>query len=218
MKAIKNIESLQLIFEAESHLWQKDIYDKTGVILTFLGKSAILFSNCGYIDLDLDAEYKYVSGEDKTDYCEITCVDEIIEYILSMESYFRILKNESFGEFTKAELFWAIYSRVINAPQNKGESGECDWRLHSIHQYNGHTVINMDLIGCDDCEFWIDITSGMSLNEALDLFVKEMNSFIDNIPGVSTCGLYEEKAKIPQNYNELMSKSIPGNDFAWLIN
>ena len=53
MEAIKNIAELKEIFEAENPKWQEAIYDKTGIILLLREKDGVLFSNCGYIDLNV---------------------------------------------------------------------------------------------------------------------------------------------------------------------
>ena len=55
-----------------------------------------------------------------------------------MESYQDYLKDVSLGEFTKTELFWAIYSKVITAEENVRRidgTTEQDWGLYRIGEY-----------------------------------------------------------------------------------
>ena len=176
MKPISNMDKLICVLSAEDPSWQEKVYSQTGVIPVL--KRGVLFSNCGYIDLDSDAEYHYVSGEDRTEYCEINSVSKFVEYILQMESYQEFLVDISLGRFTKADLFWAVYSTIINPVENRldaDSSNDAEWGLYSIRFYQEHLELNMAVIACGPADLWIDVDEKTELQEALNHIVEQMN-------------------------------------------
>lgn len=205
MKPISNMDKLICVLSTEDPLWQEKVYAQTGVIPVL--KRGVLFSNCGYIDLDSDAEYHYVSGEDRTEYCEINSVSEFVEYILQMESYQEFLVDISLGRFTKADLFWAVYSTIINPVENQlhtDGSIEAEWGLYSIHFYQERLELNMAVIACDQVDICVDYNPNASLQEVLKLIVKEMNKCtedIDHIPQQRVHMKFLQKK--PATYEEL---------------
>lgn len=73
-----------------------------------------------------------------------------------MESYNEFLCGISYGEFTKSELFWAIYARVISPLDNQRRPDGSiyqDWGLFSIGSYQEHIDSYMALVDYDSCEF-----------------------------------------------------------------
>lgn len=226
MKAIKNIESLPGLLLTEDPYWQAKIYEQTGVIAVLHGQDSVLLSNCGYIDLDTDAVYRYVKGEDLTDYCTINSVKEFADYILRMESYQERLANKSLGRFSKAELFSAVYAKIIGAEENLRRSdgtSHKDWSLSGIssyyyeHKNESEIVLHMSLIEYDSAEIWIPEDENRELRDFLELLVKELNSTTNDIEDIPEYCVWQEKSvHIPQTYNELKAWLQPGGLFDWL--
>ena len=222
MKAILNIDKLPCVLSEETPLWQERVYSRTGVIPVFCpkNKSAVLFSNCGFIDLDWDAEYCSVSGEDQTEYCEIKSVSDLVEYILQMESYQEFLVDVPLGQFSKADLFWAVYSTIINPAENqlhKDGSVYSEWGLYSAHFYQKHLELNMAVIACDLADIWVDHDEKRSLRETLELIAKEMSRYSDVMEDIPQQQVFMERIKSkPATYAELKKELGPGGEFAWL--
>ena len=226
MKAIRNQKELKSLLEAEDINWQEIVFNQTGVIVLFSDTDATLVSNCGYIDLDADAEYRYVYGEDKTEYCVISSINELIKYIIQMESYQDYLKDVSLGKFKKSELFWAIYSKVITAEENVRRidgTTEQDWGLYRIGEYYYSTkdenviTLDMALIAYDSCEIWLSRNDNLSLNDYLNLLTAELNSTTETIEEIPVYRVCQNKVTmVPKTYAELKSIVQPGGTFDWL--
>ena len=217
MKAIRNSEHLLEILSNESENWQEIIFNKTNVIL-LLNKNPILFGNCGYIDLDMDSEYRYISKVDETEYIEIHSIRDIIDYILNMPSYHKYLKDISYGEYTKSELFWAIYDRVIFAPQNlklKSVIGETLYGLYTISEYNGELELDMAVVDRD--AVCLSLPLGLTLNETLNSLVKKLNECAVDIEEPLYTNRVENDVRVPKSYEELLKKLENGAEFAWLL-
>ena len=213
MKAILNLDELPRVLSEEDPFWQEKLDASTGVIPVL--KHGTLFSNCGYIDIDSDAEYCYVSGEDRTEYCEINSISEFVEYILQMESYQEFLVDVPLGQFTKADLFWAVYSTIINPVENRldaDSTNAAEWGLYSIHFYQEHLELNMAVIACSPADLWIDIDEETELPEALNRIVEQMN--IENLPKQKVFMDYLKKK--PTTFEGLKKELEPGGQFAWL--
>lgn len=226
MKAIKNYKELKQLLETENSNWQEIIYDQTGTIVLFSNNDATLISNCGYIDLDADAEYRSVSGENRTEYCVIGSIIELVDYILQMESYQKYLVDVSLGKFKKSELFWAVYSQVITAEENMRRndgSTEQDWGLYRIGEYYYRTkdeeeiTLEMALIAFDSCEIWLPKNDNLTLNDYLDLLVVELNSTTETIEEIPVYRVRRNKEiHAPKTFTELRSIIQPGGIFDWL--
>ena len=219
MDAINNVDQLKTIFERENPRWQEIIFEKTGVVLLLKDKSGTLFSRCGFIDLDYEAEYCYDHGIDKTSYCEITHIDEIIEYILNMESYASVLTDIPVSLFSKADLFWAAHDQIVWAEANKKRpdgSNIQDWELFSISKYLNHTEMHMALIEYDSTDIWLDLPDDISLDEALNMLVKEMNEVTHDISRIPEYRVISSnRVANPKTYNDLMNRINEG--FNWLL-
>ena len=221
MKAIKNTDCLEQILNTENPEWQRIVYDQTGVIAIFRKGYGTLFSNCGYIDLDRDAEYCSKNGIDCTEYCEIKSIDELINYIKGMESYAEFLCDISYGKFTKSELFWAIYARIICPLDNQRRSDDSlyqDWSLFSIGSYQEHIDLYMALVDYDSCEFWLDVSLDTELNEALTQLDLDMCRVTEDIEEVPQYMVQENTAfAVPNSYKELKAQLSDGGLFHWLV-
>lgn len=226
MKAIKNIGILQSILDFNDPGWQKKLYDQTGVIAILHGNNSVLLSNCGYIDLDADAEYRYAKGDDLTQYCEINTTEELVDYIQQMESYHEYLVDRSFGRFTKSKLFWAVFFQIICADENmQRETGEKtrDWGLYRISTYfhklknENEISLSMALIDYDSCEMWIPWEENLELSDCMEQLVSEMNSTTEDIDDIPVYHVrYENPVQVPNTYEELMALIQPGGVFDWL--
>ena len=220
MKAIRNVRELQSMLNDQDSVWQERIYNETGVLLIFCNSGPILFGNCGYIDLDYDADYKSCNGRDETEYCSITSVEGMIDYIIAMPSYENILKDRSYGKFSKAELFWGIYSRVIMAPQNLALSknpGAIMYGLYTIGEYAGNIDLYMAAVEYDAMNIWLPIDSNLTLNDMLDILVNELNEIAVDLGEPLYKNHTGNEIKVPCSYAELLSVLSPGAEFDWLL-
>lgn len=225
MKAIKNIKNLPGLLKAENPLWQEHIFEQTGVIVIFHNNYATLLSACGYIDLDIDSEYRYINGE-LAEYCEVTSVEELVSYILQMESYHVFLVDESFGTFTKAELYWNVYDRIILADENQtgNDEAKCrDWELYCIGAHNytrtgeEMIVLSMALIDYDAVEIEIPKCKQMELNDALEMVANEMNSITSDLDEVPDYKVSQNKTVlVPKTFAELKALLSSGMVFSLL--
>ena len=220
MKAIKNIDCLEHTLYTENPEWQQNIYDQTGVIVLLRKGYGTLFNNCGYIDLDRDAEYCSKNGVDCTEYCEIKSIEELINYIKSMESYNEFLCDTSYGKFTKSELFWAIYARIISPLDNQRRPDGSiyqDWSLFSIGSYQKHIDLYMALVDYDSREFRLDISPETELNEALTQLALDMchiTEAANEVPQYTVCK--NANFVVPNRYEELKAQLSGGGLFHWL--
>ena len=220
MQAILNMKTLIEVFASQDEHWQEKIYEKTGSLLLFPRSGPILFSNCGYIDLDYDADYRSCNGRDETEYCSITSIEEMVNYILAMPGYESFLKDRSYGKFSKAELFWGIYSRVIMAPQNLALSkkpGDIIYGLYTIGEYAGNIDLYMAAVEYDAMNIWLPIDQNLTLNDMLDILVKELNEIAVDLGEPLYKNRIENDIKFPCSYAELLSVLSPGAEFDWLV-
>lgn len=218
MKAIKNdFLELQKVLASNDVNWQRIIYDRLGVLL-LLKKTPILFSNCGYIDLDFDVEYRYVSGVDKTEYIEIHSIEDMIEYISNMPSYYKYLKDVAYDKYTKSELFWAICSRVIYAPQNLELSLPVEnvlYGLNTISEYNGELELDISVVDRDTGI--ISLPLGLTLNETLNLLVKQLNDCAIELGEPIYANRTENNVCVPSSYDDVLKKLESNAEFGWLL-
>lgn len=223
MKAIKNITSLPLLLSKEDPCWQKRVYDSTKVIPVVRKNTndITLFSACGYIDLDNDAKYSYSKGKDLTEYCEINTIGALVDYILAMESYQDYLLDIPLGQFTKAELFWGIWSTLISPKSNQQRTdGSCtqDWGLYQIQLYQNHIDLHLLLVEYNDGSIWIDHIPNMALVDALEKVAFEMNSATADMNEIPVYRVMIDALQPPPStYEQLWSKLCPGNEFDWLL-
>ena len=225
MKAIKNIKNLPGLLKAENPLWQEHIFEKTGVIVIFHNDYATLLSACGYIDLDIDSEYGYINGE-LAEYCEVTSVEELVNYILQMESYHVFLVDESFGTFTKSELYWNVYDRIILADENQTEidgAKHRDWELYCIGAHNytrtgeEMIVLSMALIDYVGVDIEIPKCKQMELNDALEMVAKEMNYITSDNDDIPDYKVRQNKTVlVPKTFAELKALLSSGKVFSLL--
>lgn len=232
MNAIINESDLCRILYAENPAWQKEVFEKTGVYVHFNIHGGILLSECGYIHLDEDVDYNSTNGEDKTVYVSITSVEGLINYIREMESYHKCLLNESFGLFTKAELFWATQLQIILAKQNqKRPDGSLyqDWGLYRIYtadrpchpfsecNVKKTIVLDMALVDYDSTEIWIPQSENLKLPHVLKQVIVQMNQMTDNIDDLPKYSVHPERQVIiPVTYEEIKELIQPGGIFSWL--
>ena len=220
MKAIKSINELQSAFSSQNSRWQEIIYDETGALLLFLKSGPALFSNCGYIDLDIDAEYIGINDGDKTEYCSITSIGEMTDYILKMPSYKDYLVDCTYGKFSKSELFWGIYARVINAHQNLALSrvpGNTVYGLYTIRTHQNEIELNMAVVEYDMVCYGLPLNKNLSLDEMLGMLVEQMNETAMDLGEPIYENRKENPVVVPASYEELLKKLEPNAEFGWLI-
>lgn len=221
MDPIKNIDTLQQVLESESSAWQEIVYEKTKALVNFYPGGADLVSNCGYIDLHADAVYSYALGEDVTSYCEINSIDDLIQYILNMESYQEYLVDKSLGSFMKSELFWAVCSGLVNTRDPEDHTGgtrKTSWGLEKISSYNGDNYIYIELVinlySCDQVYPCSSVHKGQGIDHCLKEFAEDLN--------LIACDAHDEflfrardhySIKVPNTLEELKTEVAPGGRF-----
>lgn len=231
MKAIENLNNLVDILNEEDNDWQKKIYNEIGVLVLINQHGGVLLSNCGYIDLVIDAEYVYLSGNDKTEYTSIKSIQELIDYILNMESYHRFLVDMSLGQFTKSELFWSVQNQIVLAEENQHrEDGSAyqDWGLYRISTetrpispYNENNeeviVLDMALVDYDTTEILIPRREDFGLSDALKKVTTEMNTITEDINDIPQYSVYCDKQVIvPNSFDDIERLIQPNGLFSWL--
>ena len=208
MKAILNVTELSHLLSQQDINWQRAVYDRTGVIPAVQNGGMVLFSNCGKIDLDCDAEYHWRSGKDLTAYYEVRSINDLIKYILQMESYRDCLLDTSFGTFSKADLFWAVCSTIIDPSENqlhKDGTYHPDWEFLSIRSRHDHLELSMAVIDCDQADIWISRDEDRSLHEILALISNEMNKRTEGIDDIPQQRVFiEYLLQKPTTYDALM--------------
>lgn len=222
MKAIRNVKQLPDILKAEG----QGIYNLIGAIPVFSETGGVLVSNCGYIDLDCDAEYKYVEGKDVTEYITIDSVGDFVHYVLHMESYHKYLVDQPFGKFMKSELFWAVYTQIISPEENQMRADgslKQDWSLSRIGTYyyskkkETEIELEMSLIDYDSVQIWIPERDDLALSQCLNQLVKELNDTTADISDIPDYHVFADRpVHIPGNYDELYTTTQPGGIFDWL--
>jgi hypothetical protein len=221
MKQIKNIDKLTDLLSNQDINWQELIYNKTGIILLPIKSGPLLFSNCGYIDLSIDVGYEIVKGEDKTEYIYISSIEEMIEYILEMPSYKEYLVDCSYGRFSKSELFWGIYSRVISAPQNLALSkfpGDTVYGLYTIGCHEQYVDLDMAAIAYNAMSIWLTVDQNTTLNEALDELVVQLNDVAKDTGEPMYINCRENQVIVPSTYDDMIALFKSGAEFAYLNN
>ena len=232
MKAIKNINSLIGILNGEDAEWQKTIYAETGVLMLINKHGGVLLSNCGYIDLDVDAEYRYLHGKDVTQYTVIKSIQELIKYILEMDSYHNYLIDKSLGQFTKSELFWSVQNQIILADENQRRTDGTvyqDWGLYRISTYNHSIppfgekkeeemiVLDMALVDYDSTEIWIPRGLELELPDALRIVTNEMNLITEDLKDIPQYCVHSEiPVRVPNSFAEMERIIQPEGLFSWL--
>ena len=87
-----------------------------------------LVSNCGISDLDLFTE----DGE------KIDSIRKLIDFLTSDDKLMEILRDETIGEFTKSELFWAVQDCVIIARRNNQAIQRMISQIKAQNSYYDH--------------------------------------------------------------------------------
>lgn len=222
MKVINNVADIPKLLSKENIFWQKIVYEATGVIpiLQKNQRNMVLYSNCGYIELNDDSESYIVNKIDMTECCEIKTIQELISYILKMESYQNYLFNTPLGMFSKAQLFWGVWSTLINATENqirKDGSQYRDWGLFQIHAYKEYLNLHLALIGYDDVYIEINILESTTLEEALTKVVYEMNEILANVEEIQQYKIHINKLlQPPKTFEELWATICSGGLFEWI--
>lgn len=209
MKTIKNKDRLESILTNESPEWQKTVYNETGVIAHFYnsGKGDLhidLLSPCGYIDAETDAF-------NSAGYCEISSISGFIDNILRSKSYSKYLKDVSLGAFSKAQLFWNVYSRILRAEENIKNKSD-SFILSSIscnddvpiHHLEEEICLSIKYAGADELHCYINKSDCCSIDCALMLILNEIRAICDDIDFIQSYKVYSEyRITPPQTYNEL---------------
>ena len=217
MKAIENIGCLEEKLSAENPLWQRIVFEKTGVIVLPKGQEQhnwILVSACGYADLGDDID----SGNG---FCTVEAINDLITYIESMDAYNCALKNIKIYNYYKADLFWAIYKRILSVNSYR-ETEQFDYP-------DGNQVFGMRAIwglkgsdwhGTRDGDLWFDMSacgvdtlSGIEVEEAdirsmngvVDLVADQLEFYDDLLEEAKLKYHKNEEYPVPVTYEEVLS-------------
>ncbi len=207
MKAISNIQYINNDLRQADPDWQKTVFAETGVIVSPLIRYVTLISTCGFIDLDSDAVYSYADG-DSTEYCTIETPQQLAEYIREMPSCSSCLSDVDLGGFTKSQLYWAVWNRIILPECNRRRDGEDlvqDWSLRYIRSEGDSLVFMFDLIEYDEAELEVGFEPGDSLDDVLFRVCGAMNSVTADIEEIADYSVADGEADaIPGTYEEVI--------------
>lgn len=209
MKIIKNKERLEFILSNENPEWQKIVYEKTGVIAYFNNSNTgdcyiDLISFCGYIDAEIDSY-------NSSGYCEILSISSFIENILQAKSYTQYLKDVSLGVFSKSQLYWNVYSQILRAKENLQHKHD-DFLLSSItciddapiHHIEEEINLNMEYIGVDELNCYIEKSDSLTIASALTQILNEIKAICDDDDSIQNYKVYPEyRITPPQTFDEL---------------
>ncbi len=207
MKAISNIQYINDDLMQADPLWQRTVFAGTGVFVSPLIRYVSLLSSCGYIDLDADAVYSYGPEGDQTQYCTVSSPEDLIAYIKEMPSYGACLTDRPLGSFSKAELYWAVWFRIILARENitraDGSLAQ-EWCLYRIESGEDSVCFKMALIDLDDVDIEMPLSEGLTLDDALEFLCAEMNR-VAEAEGFSKCRVCEGEAfEVPSTCPEVV--------------
>lgn len=138
-----------------------------------------------------------------------------------MESYNEFLCDISYGKFTKSELFWAIYARIICPLDNQRRPNGSlyqDWDLFAIGSYQEHVDLYMALVDYDSYEFWLDVSPDTQFNDTLAQLSLDMCHITEDVEEVPQYTVPENiDFIVPDHYEELKAQLSDGGLFHWLV-
>ena len=192
MKEIVNIKSLESGLVNENPDWKQNVFDKLGIWININGDTQgdwVLVSAVGGFSREMAMDEDVFGDEDNhsAPSFEIHNVNELIEYIRSMEVYQYYLKDVSLGTFRKSDLFWAIESKILT------ENVDADGRVYVLHGIYGpgrpyfDDMLSEDLWldfavrGCDEIPgIYLKKEHRASLDMAVLSVAKQLGAFRNN--------------------------------------
>lgn len=217
MKAITNIGCLEKMLIAEDPSWQRMVFEKTGVIVLPGGQKQYhwdLVSSCGYADLGDDVD-------SNDGFCVLESIDDLIEYIMSMDAFNCALKNIKINDFYKADLFWAICERILflnsyqDTTNNTYPDGNQVFGMRAIWGptgsdrqgvCDGHLWFDMSACGADALSgIYVEVTDAVSLSRIIDLVAEQLECYEDILEGAKLLYHRDDDYSTPITYEEVLA-------------
>ena len=216
---IENLDDLQRILTLEDPKWQRRVFDETGVVVLPVSKNHPyweLVSSCGSADLSDDSEYLQINGIEVPDYYAISNAEELIAYITGMETYQHALKDLDLGGFYKSDLYWSIYSRILNLNRYPEDYDPfmggspifglkqivgpgCSWMGISPDDL----WFRASMVGIDECGvITLSIAQKPSLDEIVDAFADVLQTFEMEMEFKYNPHI---KAIVPKSYEDVLN-------------
>ena len=170
---------IELPFNEESFLaaiTSQSFFDQYGFSLCQSDDEYWLCSNCGLYQLEIEFQHDQNMKA-------ANAVDIIADTILSSEIYKYVLKDVSFGAFTKSELYWAYYLRFVIPSREatlKRHRSDFSFRLFSFEtdfeKTAGDAYYYID--ACDEycTEIYTRRLIGVDLNSAIRIIAEDVMS------------------------------------------
>ena len=234
--------------EKEHPDWQKTIFEKTGVLVKIDYYAVSFETTCAFIvferyqkeeldeDLELDCthplccqcvEYKYRYDQETYDISNVRSLDDLIESIKLMYCYQQYLQDHTLGKFSKSDLYYGIWNRILRADLNfsridpyTGYVYDPQFITADYDDTNGVYDVSITyefgqrIYGAFDTygfsEFYLHIQENTTLDDALKEVCKKLNEEKESLWANNDKVIYYELApatdyKIPETYEELLA-------------
>lgn len=205
MLPIKNIESLNEILLKQDPEWKKKVYNEIGVYCMKNDHmhSYVLYSTSG--SADLDDEVCYYS--DNKDFEEIESVNDLVDYIKSMESFKTILMDKSYGKVKKSELFNDILYNIVvpTIEQTKKKYGDDAVYIVPFNIIDdGFSVLfNYAYSGIDETYEKLKVENTSTIESIMEQFIENISKVITENNLSVELTISKKHFNVPKSFNEL---------------
>ena len=206
MLHIKNIDLLNENLSKYNLNWQEELYEKIGVFCCKKSQGYVLYSSSGYVDLDCEEETTY-----DNDYI-VENVDDLVEYITSMDSFHTILSDKDYGKFKKSEVFiYLLYNLIIpttNATHQKfGIDDSEHLSLFNIEDKGDYFTINFAYTERDSSYEDIKLSESLTLIQVVNQLKNSISNCIEELKINIVLSIKENKINVPETFQEIKKLS-----------
>lgn len=206
MLTIKNIDLLIGNLSNDNPNWQEELYEKTGVFCCKRERGYVLYSTSGWIDLDCEDELPC------DNYYVVENVNDLVEYIISMDSFETILKDKDYGNFKKSEILISLlYNCIIpttNATHEKLGIDESEHlSLFNIEDKGTYFIINFAFVERDESYEEIRLSDSLTLLDVTEQFKGRISSCIEELKINIVLSVEKNIIHVPTTFQELKELS-----------
>lgn len=206
MLSIKNIDLLNEKLSEDNPNWQEELYERTGVFCCKKTRGYVLYSSSGWVDLDSEEEIPRDS-----DYI-VENVNDLVEYITSMDSFHTILSDKDYGKFKKSEIFiYLLYNLIIpttNATHKKlGIDDSEHLSLFNIEDKGAYFTINFAYTERDSSYEDIKLSESLTLLEVVDQLKNSISNCIEELKINIVLSIQENDIHVPKTFQEIKKLS-----------
>ena len=225
MKTISNIDEAISHIVANNPNWVQEVYDRTGIWARYYqssnGSYISLVNKCGVSSIN--DEYSDVN--EKNESVKVYTIDELIDCIISSDSYSTVLNDSQIGLFSKSELFWGIVDFVILPKRTDPQRSvfpfieKDDYRIEQLLVRGDTLELSFDLCGYTRNSSIININHNLGIKECIAQITDIMEEWVVEITS-NNCPAYDEndeqivyqkfapefkkEIKVPESLSELM--------------